>query len=97
MLCKYKDLRCDRAFRSENAPRGKLDADRRAAFIECPDRFLVGTDTYTGERWHYMAEHANWSRGWLTELPREVAERIAYRNGDALFTRRIKPWGRTAT
>jgi hypothetical protein len=30
----------------------------RAAFLEFPDRFLLGTDTFTPERWHYVVEHA---------------------------------------
>ena len=48
---------------------GKVDADWRAAFLEFPDRFMVGTDSFTPERWHYIGEHANWSRGWLADLP----------------------------
>lgn len=90
MLRKHKNLWCDLAFRNDHAPGGKLDADWRAAFMEFPDRFMVGTDTYTAERWHYVVEHANWSRGWMAELPREVAEKIAYRNGDALFGGMLK-------
>ena len=46
---------------------------------------MVGTDTYTPERWHYIVEHAGWSRAWLADLPRPLAERIAWRNADALF------------
>jgi len=42
---------------------------------------FVGTDTFTPERWHYVVEHARWSRQWLADLPREVAERIAWKNG----------------
>ena len=85
MLRKYRNLWCDLAFRTDHAPGGKLDADWRAAFMEFPDRFMVGTDTYTAERWPYVVEHANWSRGWLAQLPQDVAERIAYRNGERLF------------
>jgi hypothetical protein len=51
---------------------------------------MVGTDTYTPERWHYVGEHANWSRAWLVDLPADVAERIAWRNGEALFGDLIK-------
>jgi hypothetical protein len=91
MLRKHKNLWCDLAFRNDHASGGKLDADWRAAFMEFPDRFMVGTDTYTAERWHYVIEHANWSRGWMADLPRDVAERIAYRNGDAVFGSMMKP------
>ena len=85
MLRKHKNLWCDLAFRSEHASGGKVDPAWRAAFLEFPDRFLVGTDTFTPERWYYVVEHANWSRQWLADLPREVGERIAWKNGEQLF------------
>jgi len=85
MLRKHRNLWADLAFRSDHAPGGKLDPEWRAAFLEFPDRFMVGTDTYVPERWHYIPEHATWSRGWLAELPPDVAERIAWKNGEALF------------
>ncbi|MDO8419898.1 MAG: hypothetical protein Q7S90_07665 [Rubrivivax sp.] len=85
MLRKHKNLWCDLAFRSDHATLGRVDEAWRAAFLEFPDRFLVGTDTFTPERWHFVVEHARWSRQWLADLPREVAERIAWRNGEALF------------
>jgi Amidohydrolase len=85
MLRKHKNLWADLAFRTDEAQGGKVDSEWRKAFFEFPDRFLLGTDTYVPERWHYIAEHAVWTRGWLTDLPADVAERIAYRNGEALF------------
>ena len=85
ILRKHKNLWCDLAFRSDHANGAKVEAGWRAAFLEFPDRFLVGTDTFTPERWHYVVEHARWSRQWLADLPREVAERIGWKNGEALF------------
>jgi hypothetical protein len=85
MLRKHKNLWADLAFRTDEAQGGKVDAEWRKAFTEFPDRFLLGTDTYTPERWYYVPEHAVWARGWLADLPPEIAERIAYRNGEALF------------
>ena len=89
MLRKHKNLWCDLAFRGDHASRGKVDPAWREAFMEFPDRFMVGTDTYTPERWHYIAEHANWSRQWLADLPPAVRDKIAYQNGDALFGRML--------
>ena len=91
MLRRYPRLWCDLAFRSEHASRGKVDEAWRAAFLEFPDRFMVGTDTFTPERWHYVVEHAHWSRQWLGDLPRDVAERIAWKNGQTLFGGLLKP------
>ncbi len=85
MLRRHRNLWCDLAFRSDHASGGRVDPAWREAFLEFPDRFMVGTDTFTPERWFYVVEHARWSRQWLATLPREVAERIAWRNGEALF------------
>ena len=85
MLRRHRRLWCDLAFRSDHASGGKVDDAWRAAFLEFPDRFMVGTDTFTPERWYYVVEHARWSRQWLADLPREAAERIAWKNGEDLF------------
>lgn len=85
MLRKHPRLHADLAFRNDHATDGRVDPAWRAAFMEFPDRFLVGTDTFTPERWYYIADHAEWSRAWLGDLPREVAEKIGWRNGETLF------------
>ena len=85
MLRKYPNLWCDLAFRTDHASGGKVDPDWRAAFLEFPERFMVGTDTFTPERWLYVPEHAKWSRTWLADLPKNVAERIAWKNGETVF------------
>ena len=93
MLRRYPTLWSDLAFRSEHGTGGKVDAAWRAAFDEFPERFMVGTDTFTPERWHYVGEHASWSRAWLASLPRPLAERIAFRNGEKLFADAIAKRG----
>ena len=64
---------------------GRLGPAWRALFIEMPERFLVGSDTWVNARWDdyegLMAE----ARRWLGELPPAVARRIAWDNGAALF------------
>jgi predicted TIM-barrel fold metal-dependent hydrolase len=91
MLRRHGNLGCDLAFRTDHGSGGKVDPAWRAVFLEFPDRFMVGTDSYTPERWHYIPEHAEWSRRWLSDLPREVAERIAWKNGEALFSSFQRP------
>ncbi len=85
MLEKHPRLWCDLAFRTDQASGSRVDPTWRALFLAHPTRFMLGTDTFVPERWHYVVEHASWSRAWLEDLPREVAERIAYRNGEELF------------
>ncbi len=84
MLAKYPNLRADLAFRSEHANDGKVDQGWRALFEAYPDRIMIGTDTYTPERWYYVIEHANWTREWLRDLPPELAEKIAFKNALSL-------------
>jgi len=85
LLRKHKNLWADLAFRSEHGAAGQVPPQWRAVFEEFPERFMVGTDTFTPERWFYVNEHANWSRAWLATLPPPLAERIAWKNGEALF------------
>ena len=54
MLKKHRKLHADLAYRNDHASGGKVDPAWREAFLEFPDRFLVGTDTFTPERWHYI-------------------------------------------
>jgi len=91
MLRKHRNLWCDLAFRTDHAAGERVEPAWRAVFLEFPDRFMVGTDTYTPERWHYIAGHADWSRRWLADLPREVAERIAWKNGETVFGSLLQP------
>ncbi len=84
MLRKHENLKADLAFRSDHASGGKVNPRWRKVFLEFPDRFMIGTDTYTPERWFYVVDNANWSRQWIADLPRNVGENIAYRNAEAL-------------
>ena len=81
----YPRLWADLAFRSEMASRGDLSESWRAAFEAHPDRFMVGTDTFAPERWYYVGPHAEFSRGWLSQLPDEIAENIAYANAERML------------
>ena len=91
MLKKHRNLWADLAFRTDHGSGGKVDAGWRAVFLQFPERFMVGTDTYTPERWRYVGEHASWSRQWLSDLPRDVAERIAWKNGEQVFGSLLQP------
>jgi hypothetical protein len=85
MLRRYRNLWCDLSWRTDHAPGGKLNPEWRPLFLELPERFMVGTDTPSPEHWERIVEHARLARSWLSELPRDVAEKIAWRNGEALF------------
>jgi hypothetical protein len=76
MLAKQKCLWSDLAFRSSHGAGGKADAEWTQLFAEFFDRFMIGIDTCTPERWYFVEDHASWSRAWLKSLPRDLAERI---------------------
>lgn len=80
MLRKHPRLYADLAYRTDQA-----DPEWTAVFMALPERFVVGTDTFTPERLYYIPDHARFSRQWLKALPAAVAERIGWRNGETLM------------
>jgi predicted TIM-barrel fold metal-dependent hydrolase len=92
MLASHPRLWVDLAFRSDHASGSGLEPAWRALFEAFPERVMLGTDTFTPERWFYVGEHARWSREWLATLPAPLAERIAWRNGEALLAALPRPW-----
>ena len=90
-LRRYPRLWCDLAFRGDHATAGKVDPAWREAFQEFPRRFMIGTDTFTPERWHYIVPHAEWTRAWLADLPAPLAEQLAWRNADELLRGAARP------
>jgi hypothetical protein len=52
--------------------------------VEHADRFLLGIDTYTPQRWLQINQVMQWQRGLLDVLPEDVARLIAYENGERI-------------
>ncbi len=89
MLDRHANLWAELSYRARDILPGEtLDADWEKALIRHADRFVIGTDTWEVDRWHsyetLIAEH----RAWLAKLPREVAEKIAYKNAERLLAPR---------
>lgn len=85
MLARYPTLWTELSSRDDVAPNGRLAAEWRALLLEFPDRFMVGTDTFIPDRWNSIGSHAEAVRTWLAELPQDIAERIAYKNGETVL------------
>ena len=85
MLDRYPNLWAELAIRTDMAPGGTLDPEWRALFIRHPDRIMIGTDTWVTSRWEALPGYLNEMRGWLRQLPPEIAEKIAYRTAEQLF------------
>ena len=89
LLARWPNLWTELSLRDDVAPQGKLDPNWRALLTKYGDRFMVGTDTwtvggtYTGnERWDAYTQIVRGIRGWLAQLPPDVAEAIAYGNAE---------------
>jgi predicted TIM-barrel fold metal-dependent hydrolase len=86
MMDRYPKLWAELSIRvADIAPGGQLDPGWRALFLRHPTRFLVGTDTWTSSRWSEYLTLVEQQRAWLAQLPREVAQKIAYGNAERIF------------
>jgi hypothetical protein len=64
---------------------GLLCPEWRALLLKYPTRFMIGSDTWINQRWLQYDELMQGYRRWLGELPTEVARRIGWGNGAAVF------------
>jgi Amidohydrolase len=85
ILDAHPNLWVDLALRTDVAPGGRLDPAWAALFERYPDRFLIGTDTWVVSQWTRLPELMSRVRGWLRQLPPEIAQQIAYANAEHLF------------
>lgn len=85
MLKKYPSLWGELSYRSGVAGETSLAADWKALFTRHPTRFLLGSDTWVNERWASYPQIIGNYRRILGELPREVAEQVAWKNAASLF------------
>jgi hypothetical protein len=85
MLDRYPRLWAELSHRPDVAPNGSLSPEWRELFLRHPNRFVLGTGTYTSEYWYQFRYMLDRYRGWLKDLPPDVAVNIAYGNGLDLF------------
>ncbi len=86
MLAAYPRLFAELSYRDVVAADGKLDPLWRGLFLKYPDRFIYGSDTWITPRWEAVVPLAQSARKWLGELPEDVAEKIAFRNAQRIFS-----------
>jgi len=85
LLSRYPNLYGELSYRSGITVGGELSSEWRGLFAKYPDRFLLGSDTWVPQRWPDVPDIMAGYRRWLAQLPAEVAEQIAWRNGARLF------------
>jgi predicted TIM-barrel fold metal-dependent hydrolase len=85
LLQRHPSVLGELSYRPGLMDNGRLSPAWREAFLALPERFLVGSDTWINQRWQHYEALMDEARGWLGELPAEVARRIGWGNGAALF------------
>ena len=86
-LERYPALWCELSYRGGITDGDRLTPEWKRLFERYPERFLLGSDTWIDQRWDSYASIMAEYRGWLAQLPRGVAENIAFRNAARLFKR----------
>lgn len=64
---------------------GVLNEDWEMLLVEYPDRFLVGVDTYSSQRWVKLKQVTQQIRQYLNGLPEDTKKALAYKNVQRLF------------
>jgi hypothetical protein len=86
LLTKYPLLMGELSYRPGlTCEGGLLCPEWRALVLKYPTRFMIGSDTWVNQRWDAYDELMQGYRRWLGDLPPELARRIAWQNGAALF------------
>jgi hypothetical protein len=87
-LDRHPTLVGELSYRYDVTSEGRVTESWRALFARHPDRFVLGSDTWINERWSSYGEILALYRGWLAQLPQDVAAAIAHGNGERLFAPR---------
>jgi hypothetical protein len=85
VLVKHPHLYIELSFREGITEQGRLTSVWYELLTDFPARFLTGMDTYSPSRWVELPELASEARGWLRQLPEDVAQAIARGNAARLF------------
>jgi hypothetical protein len=86
MMARYPRLMGELSYRPGlTCDGGKLCPEWRTLILKYPGRFLVGSDTWVNQRWQYYEDTMKGYRTWLGDLPADVARRVAWENGAAMF------------
>ena len=84
-LSRHPTLIAELSYRGDVASGTKVTAAWRELFVRYPDRFILGSDTWSAERWaSYDAIIAAY-RGWLADLPPAVAAEVRWDNAARMF------------
>ena len=91
LMQEFPELLADTSLREYNILGfgDELDPGWKKIIMEFQDRLMVGSDTWVNSQWDNYESIIDSNRRWLSKLPRDVAEKIAYKNAERLFNRNI--------
>ena len=91
LMKEYPKLLADTSLREYAIlrPGDTLDPEWKRIVMEFQDRLMVGSDTWVNSQWDNYDAIMDSNREWLSRLPRDVAEKIAFRNAERYFGRDI--------
>lgn len=88
-LNRYPNLVIDLSVREDLiATDGRLKAEWETLFVEYSDRFFVGVDTYSLNRWMNLKKTTDKIRGYLNLLPEDTKQPLAFKNAQNFFNLR---------
>lgn len=90
LMTRYPNLWADLSFRRDAFGNGRFLPGWRELLMQHSDRFMLGVDTYTPQRWLKIQMVMQWQRALLKALPTDVARQIAYANGERVIGKRFK-------
>ena len=79
-MARYPAMYVELSYRYDVVSGDEIDAGWKELFLKYPERFVMGSDTWTPSRWPELPSIATWYRSWLGKLPKEIAENIANKN-----------------
>lgn len=95
LMARHPALKADLSFRQEIYQNGRFYPGWQALLNDYDDRFMLGIDTYTPQRWLQVNNVMLWQNELLGALPKDVASKIAYGNSEWLLKGRLAE-GRSA-
>ena len=84
-LAQHPMLIAELSYRTDIASGAKVSPAWRQLLAQYTERFLLGSDTWTNERWSSYGRIIDDYRAWLDDLPRKTAERLLWGNGARMF------------
>jgi hypothetical protein len=87
LLVQHDNLWADLSFRYDAFANGSFLPEWNELVLDHADRFLLGIDTFTPQRWLQIGEVMSWQRDLLDALPEPAARMIAYENGERITRR----------